>query len=92
MAIDITHYQYEPNLTMIDYRPERVVIWKKNRVVTAKEATKVHEKGFSERSIGGYGMSFCSEAFRELCKKWDIRQYLKFAHRPSGNGIIERQH
>ena len=38
------------------------------------------------------GPAFKSEAFKEVCDKWGVRQFFRAAYRPSGNGVVERHH
>lgn len=97
LAIDITHYQHEPHVTMIDCGPGRVAIWRKIKNETAEEVKRVVEEVFMERGpveevLVDNGTSFRSEVFRDLCAKWNVGLYFRAAYRPSGNGIIERHH
>ena len=50
------------------------------------------ERGPGEEVLMDNGASFCSEVLRELCEKWDVKQYFRSAYYQSGNGIIERNH
>ena len=97
LVIDNTRYCHELYLSMIDCGPRRVVIWRRIRTETAKEIERVVEEVFLDEGpvkeeLINNNVGFCLEVFRELCKKWGVRRYFRFAYCLSCNGIIERHH
>ncbi len=97
LATDVTHYGRERFLTIIDCGPSRFAIWRR---IISEDATVVvavfeqvfHERGPPAELLMDNGATFKSAAMGDLCKRWGVRQRFRCAYRPSGNGIIERNH
>ena len=98
LAIDITHYHGGAYLSMIDYGPGRLEIWRELHAESASVVAEELEKVMLERGpvmevIMDNGTVFRSEIFQMMLKKkWKIRSYYRAAYRPGGNGIVERHH
>jgi transposase InsO family protein/ribonuclease HI len=97
LAVDVTHYKGRCYLTMVDCGPSRFAIW---REVTAECAASVvqnveqlfRERGPVDELLLDNSRTFHSHAVADLCQKWNVRRRFRAAHRPSGNGIVERHH
>lgn len=97
VAVDITHYEGSPYLTLVDCGPGRFAIWRKLRDETGKEVATHMELTFRERGlpqelISDNGPCFRSGVFSELLSKLGVQHLLSCAYRASGNGIVERNH
>ncbi|CAE1278890.1 unnamed protein product [Acanthosepion pharaonis] len=97
LSIDVTHYRGEMYLTIVDCGPGRFAIWREIRAATADIIAKELEEIFFERGpveevLMDSGAALRSEVFRSMLDKWNTRQYYRAAYRPSGNGIVERNH
>jgi len=97
LATDITHYEGRPYLTVVDCGPGRFAIWRR---LTAETADAVgsqlqlifNERGAPEELLSDNGPCFRSRMLEELLASWQVRQVFSCAYRPSGNGIVERNH
>ena len=97
LAVDITHLNGVPYLTIIDCGPSRFAIWAKLKNETANSVCMHLERIFSEHGppselFSDNGHCFRSTQVGEMLKKWNVLQVFSCAYRPSGNGIIERNH
>lgn len=97
LAIDVTHYKGLPYLSMLDCGPGRFAIWRELRTETAhaicKELDQVFlERGAVEEVLMDNATAFRSREMNELLAKWGVQPYYRAAYRPSGNGIVERNH
>ena len=97
LAVDVTHYEGLPYLTMVDCGPGRFILWRLLNGETAVEICRVLDTLFYERGpvseiLMDNAMAFRSREMEELLDKWGIRPVFRAAHRPSGNGIVERSH
>ena len=97
VAVDITHYEGSPYLTLIDCGPSRFAIWKKLRQETGGEVSAhveqiLRERGAPRELMSDNGPCFQSHSFSEMLSRWGVRHIFSCAYRPSGNGIIERNH
>ena len=97
LTCDVTHYRGGLYLTMIDCGPGRFALWKKLRGGTGNEIAAILDEVFLERGpveelLTDNGTAFKSVAVTEVLKKWKIQQFFRAAYRPSGNGIVERNH
>ena len=97
LAIDVTHYRQIPYLTMIDCGPSRYAIWRKIRGETAVEIADVLNEVFIERGpvsevLMDNSATFHSSHLGEMFRRWNVKTWFRAAYRPSGNGIIERNH
>lgn len=97
LAVDITHVEGRPYLTIIDCGPSRYTIWIKLHNETASIVSGHLEHVFQERGppnelLSDNGPCFKSVIAREMCRRWNIEQIFSCAYRSSGNGIVERNH
>jgi len=97
LAIDITHYRGVPFLTMVDCGPGRFVIWRRLRGETAQHVIDELRQVFHERGPVGEVLldnatAFRSEQFVGFLRDWNVNAMFRAAYRPSGNGIVERNH
>ncbi|MEL6803533.1 MAG: reverse transcriptase-like protein, partial [Bacteroidota bacterium] len=97
LAIDVTHYQQIPYLSIVDCGPGRLAIWKELRTETAIEIAQVlaeifMERGPPEQIILDNSPAFRSELLQREMSRWNIALRFRAAYRPQGNGIVERNH
>ena len=97
LAVDTTHFGNRCYMTVVDCGPSRFAIWRKVRSENAEDITAVLEELFRERGPVAEVLCDNSAAFRShklatLCRQWNVRQRFRAAYRPSGNGIVERNH
>ena len=97
LAVDTTHYRGRCYLTMVDCGPSRFAIWREVVSENAASIVRVLEEVFRERGpvdelLMDNGAGFHSHQVRELCERWNVSRRFRAAHRPSGNGIVERNH
>jgi transposase InsO family protein len=97
LALDVTHYNSNCYLTVIDCGPSRFALWRRISSENAREITEELKRLFRERGPPQEVLMDNSKAFRsfdlaELCKAWGVRRRFRAAYRPSGNGIVERHH
>ena len=97
LALDVTHYGNHKYLTCVDCGPSRFALWREIRSEDATTISRELEQIFRERGppnelLMDNSMSFRSKQLKELCEKWGVRQRFRGAYRPSGNGIVERNH
>ena len=97
LAVDVTHYNNDRFLTIVDCGPSRFAIWRKISSEDAPVVTAVLEQVFSERGppnelLLDNSTTFRSQQMDNLCRRWGVFRGFRCAHRPSGNGIVERNH
>lgn len=97
LAIDVTHYRNGLYLTMVDCGPGRYTMWKELARETAECIVKVLNEVFLERGpvdelMMDNSTAFRSELLKGFLEKWNIQQFFRAAYKPSGNGIVERNH
>ena len=97
IAADVTHFGQDRFLTMVDCGPSRFAIWRKLSSENASTVAAVFEQVFRERGpptelLLDNSATFRSEVLTDLCKCWAVRRSFRCAYRPSGNGIVERNH
>ena len=97
LAIDVTHYRNQPYLTILDCGPGRFAIWRlmKNETAAAicTELDQIFfERGSVEEILMDNATAFRSEEMKRLLDRWAINPFFRAAYRPSGNGIVERNH
>lgn len=97
LAADVTHYGNERYLTMVDCGPSRFAIWRRINTESAGEITALFEQVFRERGppselLLDNSATFRSQQMDDLCSRWCIFRGFRCAYRPSGNGIVERNH
>ena len=97
VAVDVTHYGLQKYLTMVDCGPSRFAIWRIIRSEAETEVVSVLRQVFSQfgppaEMLCDNGRSFTSKLMRDFCEFWAVRLAFRCAYKPSGNGIVERNH
>ena len=97
IAADVTHYNGQRYLTVIDCGPSRFTIWKHVKTESADELSTLMEDVFRDHGppidiLLDNATTFHSMKFREMCIKWGVSVTYRCAYRPAGNGIVERIH
>jgi len=97
IEMDVTHFNRAPYLTMIECGPSRFAIWLKLKSEEAKQVALVldeifHVRGPVSELLLDNSPCFRSQWIKEVCEKWSVILIFRCAYRPSGNGIIERNH
>ena len=97
LACDVTHYNREKFLTLIDSGPSRFAIWKplmNENISTVLGAllTVFREMGPPVEILLDNSPTFKSDQLVSACKEWGVRVIYRAAYRPAGNGICERHH
>ena len=95
--MDVTHYGSQKYLTMVICGPSRFVIWQIVRSESETEVVSVLRQVFSQfgppaEILCDSGRSFTSKLMRDFCEFWAVRLTFRCAYKPSGNGIVERNH
>ena len=95
--MDITHYNGQHYLTLIDHGPSRFTIWRHLRRQDSICVTQQLECVFLERGppaeiLTDNDTAFRSRVFESFAQRWGIHMRFRCAHVPSGNGITERCH
>lgn len=97
LAIDVTHHQRSLYLTVIDCGPSRYSLWRLLRRADSSHVIEELHRIFCERGapkeiLADNDTAFRSRAFAVFAAKWQIRLRFRAVHRPSGNGVVERNH
>ena len=97
LAIDVTHHQRGLYLSVVDCGPSRFSLWRSlRRADSAHVIEELHrifnERGAPEEILADNDTAFRSRAFAVFAAKWGIRLRFRAVHRPSGNGVVERNH
>ena len=97
VAIDVTHLGNQKYLTIVDCGPSRFAVWRAIRSESEGEVIPLLRQVFSEfgppkELLCDNSKTFTSKAMRECCKTWHVSLTFRCAYRPSGNGIVERNH
>lgn len=97
IAIDVTHYGTFKFLTIIDCGPSRFCIWRRIPSESKEHVTKILLELFSERGppqelLMDNSTTFRSQQIEQVCKEWGVICRFRCVNRPSGNGIVERNH
>lgn len=97
IAIDVTHYRGVPYLSVVDCGPGRYALWRELKRESAQCILLQLQQIFMERGpvdeiLMDNATAFRSRELNELFKYWKIRPLYRAAYRPSGNGIVERNH
>ena len=97
LAIDVTHYQHQSYLTVIDCGPSRFGLWRQLRrpdaenVVSHLEAI-LCERGAPSEILCDNDTVFRGRHFGAFAVKWGVLLRFRAAYEPGGNGIVERHH
>ena len=97
LAIDVTHFRSKKYLTLIDCGPSKFAIWREipneGESVISRHLNEIfRERGPPGELLMDNATSFRSLEVRKLCESWGVEPVYRCAYRPSGNGIIERNH
>lgn len=97
LAADVTHYGQDRYLTMVDCGPSRFAIWRKIHSEDASTVSAIFQQVFRERGpptelLLDNSATFRSQELGDLCASWGVHRGFRCAYRPSGNGIVERNH
>eukprot|EP00096_Caligus_rogercresseyi_P016665 TRINITY_DN944_c0_g1_i3.p1 TRINITY_DN944_c0_g1~~TRINITY_DN944_c0_g1_i3.p1 ORF type:complete len:942 (+),score=61.63 TRINITY_DN944_c0_g1_i3:649-3474(+) len=97
IAVDITHVGTKKFLTAVDCGPSRFAIWKEVEQESEKEVVKALEETFAGYGppleiLCDNGKSFRSKGLSSLCERWGVILTFRCAYKPSGNGVVERNH
>ena len=81
----------------MDCGPSRFAVWRAIRSKSEGEVIPLLRQVFSEfgppiELLCDNSKTFTSKAMRECCKTWHVSLAFRCACRPSGNGIVERNH
>ena len=97
VGMDITHYEGQHYLILIDYGPSRFFIWRPLQHQNAASIIRQLVSVFSERGppaelLTDNGAAFSGEEFGWFAENWAYNYDFRCIYVPSGNGIIERCH
>ena len=97
LAADVTHFNGNCYLSVVDCGPSRFAIWRHIRSEDAACLVRELEQLFREHGppselLVDNGAAFRSQCVRELLKKWQVEPIFRCAYRPDGNGMVERHH
>ena len=97
VGMDITHYEDQHYLTLIDCGPSRFSIWHPLQHQNVASIIQQLESVFSERGppaelLTDNGAVFSGEEFGRFAENWGIQLQFQCAYVLSGNGIVERCH
>jgi hypothetical protein len=70
-------------LTIVDCGPSRFAIWSRIKAASSEEVCKI---------LMDNSPTFYSDQLRKLCDDWGVRTDFRCVDKPSGNGIVERNH
>ena len=95
LAIDITHFNGQSYLTVVDCGPSRFSLWRPLRRTDTANVAEELERIFCERGapveiLGDNDTAFRSRGFAALASRWGVR--FRAVYWPSGNSIVERNH
>jgi transposase InsO family protein len=97
LAVDVTHFNKEKYLTLVDCGPSRFALWRRiaseDATLVAAELQQVfRERGPPDELLLDNSATFRSGEMEKLCSRWNVRRRFRCAYRPAGNGIVERNH
>lgn len=97
VGMDVTHYEGQHYLTLVDHGPSRFSIWKSIRrqdtsSIVQQLENLFFERGAPEELLTDNDTAFRSLEFQRFAEKWGVRVRFRCAYVPSGNGITERCH
>lgn len=97
LAVDVTHYGHDLYMTIVDCGPSRFTLWRRIIRETAQVVVNVFEQIFCERGppvelLLDNSTTFRSQQMEDFCNRWGVYRGFRCAHRPAGNGIVERIH
>ena len=97
LAVDVTHYKGVLYLTLVDCGPSRFCLWRRISDESGPALARQLENIFIERGpptelLMDNGKGFRSRNAADVCQRWNVQAEWRCAYRPSGNGIVERNH
>ena len=97
LALDVTHYGCQKYLTIVDCGPSRFAICRKIQNELEGQVVSMLRQIFSQFGppidiLCDNAKSFKSNLMQEFCKLLKISLTFRCAYKPSGNGIVERNH
>lgn len=97
LAVDTTHFEGDIYKTIIGCGPSRFAIWRRIRNEDTTSVISQFDHIFLERGppnelLLDNASVFRSEQFQTFIASWKVKLIYRCAHRPSGNGIVERNH
>ncbi|XP_065658058.1 uncharacterized protein LOC136082574 [Hydra vulgaris] len=97
LGIDITHYERQHYLTLIDSEPTRYAIWRylKDQTSTCviQELNAIFlERGGLDEILTHNDTAFQSTLFLQFVNIWNVKLRFRCAYAPSENRIAERCH
>lgn len=97
VAVDITHYDNQLFLSMVDCGPSRFAIWRRVQTesaanIVAQLRSVAIERGPCEELLMDNSTAFRSAAVERFADEWGISLRFRAAYAPGGNGIVERNH
>lgn len=97
VAADVVHHAGIIYLSLVDCGPGRYAIWRRLHSESGDAVVRELQSIFRERGpfrelLTDNGPCFRSSAVASLLQKWKVAHLYSCVYRPSGNGIVERNH
>ena len=97
VAVDVTHFNGQLYLSIVDCGPSRVEIWRRLQTesvmnVIAQLRSVVIEQGPCDELLLDNSTAFRSAMAAQFADEWGIALRFWAAYTPGGNGIVERNH
>jgi transposase InsO family protein len=97
VACDVTHFGGKAYLTLVDCGPSRFAIWRcisdESVPVIKRELDEIfRERGPPWELLLDNAPTFRSHSMTEFCESWGTVLHYRCVNKPSGNGIVERNH
>ena len=97
LVLDVTHHSCQKYLTIVDCAPSRFAICRSIKNKSESQVVSVLRQVFSQfgqpiKILCDNAKCFRSNLMQKFCKLWTISLTFRCAYKPSGNGIVERNH
>ena len=97
ISSDVTHYNGNSYLTLVDCGPSRFAIWRRIKnedtaCIKCEIEQIFRERGPPAELLMDNGTAFRSGAMRDFLARWNVKPVYRCAYRPAGNGVVERNH
>ena len=97
LSADVTHYGGRCYLSVLDYGPSRFAVWRcipneKIDAIRTELEQLLCERGSPVDLLMDNSTVCRSSSMRTLLDKWGVMPLYRAAFKPSGNGIVERNH
>ena len=97
VAVDITHFNGQLYLSMVDCDPLRVAIWRRLQTesamhIIAQLCSVIIERGPCGELLLDNSTTFRSAMVAQFADEWGIALRFQAAYALGGNGIVERNH